>query len=53
MLYQAAGNFASTFAITDLFVSGTFGSSREKIVPAWNQKFWMDSAAEVRIELAQ
>ena len=53
MLYQAAGNFASTFAITDLFASGTFGSSREKIVPAWNQKFWMDSAAEVRIELAQ
>ena len=53
MLYQAAGSYASTFAVTDLSVTGPFGSSREKITPAWNQKYWMDSAAELVIEVEQ
>ena len=39
LLYQAAGEYASTFAITDLAASGSFGVEREKIVPAWNEKY--------------
>ena len=43
MLYKAAGDYASTFAITDFYAVGAFETTREKIVPAWNQKFWMDT----------
>ena len=52
MLYQAAGSYASTFAITDLSVSGPFGTAREKLVPQWNEKYWMDSEAELLLETA-
>ncbi len=41
MLYQAAGSYASIFAITDLSVSGPFGSAREKLVPQRNKKYWI------------
>ena len=43
MLYQAAGSYASTFAITDLSVSGSHGVEREKLTPAWNQKFVLNN----------
>ena len=49
LLYQAAGEYASTFAITDIVVSGTFGTSRDKVTPAWNQIFTMTGASEVEI----
>ena len=49
LLYQAAGEYASTFAITDIVVSGTFGTSRDKVTPAWNQIFTMVSSSEVVI----
>ena len=49
MLYQAAGSYASTFAVTDMTCSGNHGVSREKIVPAWNQKFTLTSASEVTV----
>ena len=38
LLYQAAGNYASSFAITDLYFSGISGMEREKLVPDWNAK---------------
>ena len=44
MLYQAAGEYASTFAITSLEISGSFGSSTEKVTPAWNQKFNLNNS---------
>ncbi len=47
LLYQPAGEYASTFAVTDLSCSGSHGISREKILPAWNEKFTMVSTAEV------
>jgi len=49
LLYQAAGEYASTFAITDIVVSGTFGTSRDKVTPACNQIFTMVSSSEVVI----
>ena len=49
LLYQAAGTYASTFAITDIAVSGTFGVSRDRVTPAWNQVFTMVSSSEVVI----
>ena len=49
LLYQAAGAYASTFAITDIVVSGNFGVSRDKVTPAWNQIFTMVSSSEVVI----
>ena len=49
LLYQAAGEYASTFAITDIVVSGTFGTSRDKVTPAWNQIFTMTGSSEVTI----
>ena len=51
MLYQVAGEYSSTFAVTDLSVTDPFGTSWEKIVPNWNQKYWMDSAADLVIEI--
>ena len=47
ILYKAAGEYASTFVITDLSCSGNHGVSREMIVPAWNEKFSMFSSDEV------
>ncbi len=52
MLYQAAGTLAPTFAVTDLSVSGAHGVEREKLVPAWNQKFQVNSAADVTVTTA-
>ena len=49
MLYQAAGSYASTFAITDLCVTGTHGVEREKLVPAWNAKFTMAALSDVAV----
>ena len=49
MLYQAAGNLASTFAITDLYISGAHGIEREKLTPEWNKKYTLTSTAEVII----
>ena len=53
MLYQAAGDYAPTFAITDLTCSGSHGVSREKIVPAWNTKFTMTSSTDVSVIVNQ
>ena len=47
VLYQAAGEYASTFAITDLYVSGAHGISREMITPAWNARYQLNNAASV------
>ncbi len=49
LLYQAAGSYASTFAITDMTCSGLHGVSREKVVPEWNQKFTLTGASEVTV----
>ena len=49
LLYQAVGAYASTFAITDIVVSGNFGISRDKVTPAWNQIFTMISSSEAVI----
>ena len=49
MLYQAAGSYASTFAITDLCVTGAHGVEREKLVPAWNVKFTMPALSDVAV----
>ena len=49
MLYQAAGSYASTFAITDLYVTGAHGVEREKLVPAWNVKFTMPALSDVAV----
>ena len=49
LLYQAAGEYASTFAIADIVVSGTFGTARDKVTPTWNQIFTMVSSSEVVI----
>ena len=49
LLYQAAGEYSSTFAITDLSCSGIHGISREKILTNWNEKFTMVSSAEVTV----
>ena len=46
LLYQAVGAYASTFAITDIVVSGNYGVSRDKVTPAWNQIFTMVSSTE-------
>ena len=52
LLYQAAGNMASTFAITDLAVSGGGGVERERLSGTWN-KYWYlandDSAIQYTI----
>lgn len=54
MLYQAAGSLASTFAITDLVANTyAYGTCREKITPAWNERFWMDSVADVVLETVE
>ena len=45
MLYQAAGSYASTFAITDISVSGSHGVEREKLTPGWNQKFVLNNSS--------
>ena len=52
LLYQAAGSYASTFAIMDLSVTGTHGVEREKLVPAWNAKFTMPAASDVVVIIA-
>ena len=52
MLYQAAGAFAPTFALTDLLASGTFGAEREKLAPAWNEKYVLNSGSDVEIVIS-
>ena len=37
-IYQAAGEYASTFAITSLQVSGSFGTKTDKVEVPWNNK---------------
>ncbi len=49
LLYQAAGSYASTFAITDLSCSGAHGIEREKLAPAWNAKFTLSSETNVTV----
>ena len=49
MLYQAAGSYASTFAVTDLCVTGSQGVEREKLVPAWNEKFTLPALSDVAV----
>ena len=49
MLYQAAGSYASSFAITDLCVTGAHGMEREKLVPAWNAKFTLPAMSMITI----
>ena len=49
LLYQAAGSYASTFAITDLSCSGAHGIEREKLTPAWNAKFTIGSSTSVTV----
>ena len=49
LLYQAAGNYASTFAITDLSCSGAHGVEREKLTPAWNAKFTLSNETNVTV----
>ncbi len=51
LLYQAAGEYASTFAITDFWVVGPFGTSREKITPAWNQRYWINADTDIVLEV--
>ncbi len=52
LLYQAAGSYASTFAITDMTCSGLHGVSREKVVPEWNQKFTLGSSTDVTVVIS-
>ena len=49
VLYQAAGNLASTFAITDLSCSGEHGVTREKLIPAWNEIYTIYAATDVTL----
>lgn len=49
LLYRAAGNYASTFAITDLSCSGAHGIEREKLTPAWSAKFTLSSGTNVTV----
>ena len=51
-LYQAAGTYASTFAVTDLAASGPGGMERAKLTPAWNEKYVLMSAEDVRITVS-
>jgi len=51
LLYRAAGDYASTFAVTDFYAVGAFETTREKIIPAWNQKFWMNAEGSVVIQV--
>ncbi len=37
-IYQAAGEYASTFAVTSLQVSGSFGTKTDKVEVPWNNK---------------
>ena len=37
-IYQAAGEYASTFAITSMQVSGSFGTKTDKVEVPWNNK---------------
>ena len=54
MLYQAAGSYAPTFAITDISVSGSHGVEREKLTPDWNQKFVINnSISDVTIVVSE
>ncbi len=49
VIYQAAGEYASTFSVTDLSCSGNHGVSREKVDIPWNGKFSMVSSDEVTV----
>ena len=49
LLYRVAGNYASTFAITDLSCSGAHGIEREKLTPAWNAKFTISNGTNVTV----
>lgn len=49
LLYQAAGEYASTFAVTDMSCSGNHGVSREKVIANWNEMFTIVSTSEVRV----
>ena len=47
LLYQSAGAYASTFAVTDLSASGPGGVEHEVLVPAWNEKYVLMSTDDV------
>ena len=52
-IYQAAGEYAPTFAITSLSVSGSFGTKTDKVTPAWNQKLTLaNSDTDVTIVMS-
>ena len=51
LLYQAAGSYAPTFAITDLRANGPFVSVRDKLIPSWNEKLWISSASDVVLQV--
>ena len=52
LIYQASGNYASTFAITDLACTGAHGAEREKLVPEWNTKLTMLSPSDVVVTVS-
>ena len=45
-LYQAASSYASTFAITDLYVIWNGGTVRDKLTAAWNTKWNLHTPAD-------
>ncbi len=49
LIYQAAGSYASSFAITDLACTGLHGAEREKLVPEWNTKLTVPSPNDVAV----
>lgn len=49
LLYQSAGAYANTFAVTDLSASGPGGVEHEVLVPAWNEKYVLMSTDDVQI----
>ena len=53
LLYQAVGEYASTFAITDLSCSGNHGTSREKVDIAWNEKFSLANSSSVTVVVSE
>ncbi len=51
MLYQAAGDYAPTFALTDLSVSSGGAQEREKLTCAWNGLFGIDGESSITVEV--
>jgi hypothetical protein len=51
-LYQAAGNLASTFAISDLNITSTSQiEEREKLNSVWNGKWIINSTDNITIQI--